>query len=223
MVNFEFYGLKGLVRVPQSLKEGEKLPVLLFLHGAGTRGNDLDLLLDNTFFQTTLKYKDFPFITIAPQCNKDSWFDHLHELKLLLKAITTDSRTDESRIYLMGNSMGGYGAWQLAMSCPEYFAAIVPICGGGMYWNAARLMYVPIWAHHGEKDPVVNVSESIKMVDAVNEKGGNARITIYEGVGHNAWGPTYENYEVFKWLLSNKNENPPLLTNENFKDSKLYG
>ena len=75
----------------------------------------------------------------------------------------------------MGASMGGYGTWQLAMSMPKFFAAIVPICGGGMYWNAGRLINTPIWAFHGAKDPTVLCVESEKMVNHVNALGGKAK------------------------------------------------
>ena len=122
----------------------------------------------------------------------------------------------------MGPSMGGYTSWALGMSMPEYFAAIVPICGGGMYWNAGRLINVPIWAFHGGKDSVVFVEESKKMVNAVNANGGNAKLTIYPENDHNAWSDTYSNYEVFEWLLSHKNENAKQLKNE-YTDQKIYG
>ena len=122
----------------------------------------------------------------------------------------------------MGASMGGYGTWQLAMSLPELFAAIVPICGGGMYWNASRLVNIPIWAFHGGKDTTVFKEESIKMVDAVNKCGGNAKITIYPENGHDAWSDTYKNPEVFHWLLSNTNKNSIELIDK-YKDSDIYG
>ena len=118
--------------------------------------------------------------------------------------------------------MGGYAAWQLAMSMPEYFAAIVPICGGGMYWNADRLVNVPIWAFHGEKDSAVLVEESVKMVNAFNQAGGNARLTVYPNTGHDAWSDTYCNPEVFEWLLAHKNKNMTCI-NEKYTDSNLYG
>ena len=100
--------------------------------------------------------------------------------------------------------MGGYAVWQLAMSMPAYFAAIVPICGGGMYWNAARLKNVPIWAFHGALDNVVHPRESINMVEAVNACGGNAKLTIVEDVAHMVWCDVYENREVFNWLLGHR-------------------
>jgi len=127
----------------------------------------------------------------------------------------------EDRVYLMGFSMGGYGTWQLAMSIPNMVAAIVPICGGGMYWNAGRLMNVPVWAFHGKEDALVYVEESEKMVRAVNKNGGKAKLTIYPECGHDSWSETYKNPEVFEWLLSKTNKTGEL--KQNFKDSKLYG
>jgi predicted peptidase len=118
--------------------------------------------------------------------------------------------------------MGGYATWQLAMSLPEYFAAIVPICGGGMYWNAGRLVNVPVWAFHGQKDPVVLPEESVKMVEAVKHNGGNARLTLYPENAHDAWSDTYRNPEVFEWLLTNENQNAMKLT-EQYKGSDIYG
>ena len=102
--------------------------------------------------------------------------------------------------------MGGYGAWQLGMSCPELFAAMIPICGGGMYWNTPRLKDVPVWAFHGDSDPVVLPRESEQLVFRVNQCLGKAKLTIYENTEHDAWTPTFNNPEVFKWLLSNKKE-----------------
>jgi predicted peptidase len=122
----------------------------------------------------------------------------------------------------MGASMGGYGSWQMAMSLPEYFAAMVPICGGGLFWNAARLVNVPVWAFHGGKDTVIPPEESMKMVDAVNAAGGNAKLTIYPDNDHNAWTDTYSNPEVFAWLLAHKNINTVSLSNP-YRNVQQYG
>ena len=102
--------------------------------------------------------------------------------------------------------MGGYTTWQLAMSRPEWFAAIIPICGGGMYWNAARLIHMGVWAFHGDIDGAVFTEESKKMTDAVNANGGNARLTVYENTGHDAWTRTFENKDVWAWLLLHKSK-----------------
>ena len=118
--------------------------------------------------------------------------------------------------------MGGYATWQLAMSMPECFAAIVPICGGGMYWNIWRIKDLPVWAFHGAKDTTVLVEESVKMVNALNDNGGCAKLTIYPENGHDAWSDTYSNPDVFAWLLQHTKK----IQGEYFdkySDSNIYG
>lgn len=218
----EFEKIKCVVRYPDGYKEGEKYPVILYLHGAGTRGNDLNMLRENLYFSETAKHENFPFISVAPQCCENTWFDLFETLKELSLYIFNKDFTDKEKFYLMGVSMGGYATWQLSMSLPEIFAAIVPICGGGMYWNAPRLVNVPVWAFHGGKDDVVFTEESVKMVDAVNKNGGNARLTIYPENKHDAWLDTYKNIKVFEWLLENVNKNANEIKDD-FKGSKIYG
>ncbi len=201
MENGVFNGMKYVLQLPEGYREGEKYPTLLFLHGSGTRGEDIELLRSNCFFKLIKEHKDLPFVCIAPQCKKNSWFDEFESLKAFVQFVTEQDFVDTKRLYLIGNSMGGYGSWELAMCCPEYFAAVVPICGGGMYWNAGRLKHLPIWAFHGEKDRVVFVEESRKMVDAVNKRGGNARLTLYPEAEHDSWTETYKNRELMLWLL----------------------
>ena len=218
----KFESLTYIVRFPYNYVDGEKYPVIFFLHGAGGRGNNIEVLKENPYFTLTEKHKDFSFITVAPQCSGESWFDLFEQVKRLLIKTANESFTDPERIYGMGASMGGYGTWQLAMSMPEYFAAIAPICGGGMYWLAYRLVNVPAWAFHGALDNVVNPEESIKMAAAVNNGGGNAKITIYPKNDHDAWSDTYSNREVFDWLLEQKNENAGQITNT-FEGSEIFG
>ncbi len=213
--------LKYVIRFPDGYNNEDRFPVIIFLHGAGTRGDDINVLKNNPYFNIINSNPNFPFITVAPQCSQDTWFDMFEQLKNFARKISSETFVDKSRIYLMGASMGGYGTWQLAMSMPELFAAIVPICGGGMYWNAYRLVNIPVWAFHGAKDTVVCKEESIKMVDAVNKCGGKAKLTIYPENGHDAWCDTYSNPEVFHWLLSNTNKNALELI-EKYADSSIY-
>jgi len=110
----------------------------------------------------------------------------------------------------------------LAMNMPSAFAAIIPICGGGMYWNAQRLTGTPIWAFHGDSDKVVYTEESVKMVEKVNAAGGSAMLTIYENTGHDSWTETYSDYKVFSWLLKHKNTYTEQSGNR-FNNSKVYG
>ena len=214
--------LQYAVRYPNNFNENEKYPVILFLHGAGGRGNDINVVLNNPYFTITEKDEDFPFITYAPLCSENTWFDLFAQLKKLVITITKDQHTDIERRYGIGASMGGYATWQIAMSMPECFAAIAPICGGGMYWNAGRLVNVAVWAFHGKKDTTVLPVESEHMVERVKACGGEANLTIYPENEHNAWTDTYSNPEVFKWFLKHKNSNSAQIQ-DMYKGSELWG
>ena len=218
-----FEGMQYIIRRPEGYREGEKYPVLLFLHGAGTRGRDIRVLENNPFFKLTAQHADLPFVTVAPLCHSETWFDLFETLKRLVAMIQAADFADPDRIYLMGASMGGYGTWQLAISMPEAFAAIVPICGGGMYWDAGRLKKVPVWAFHGDSDPTVFPEESVKMVNAVNKRGGSAKLTVYPDTKHDAWTATYQNREVFEWLLSHCRYSEGAKSDNSYADAKKFG
>ena len=136
----------------------------------------------------------------------DTWFDLFETLVRFAEAIAARPDVDSSRIYVMGASMGGFATWQIAMSRPDLFAAIIRICGGGMYWTAGRLKDMPVWAVHGKLDDTVFVEESEKMTAWMRRYGGDPKLTIYPENGHNAWSDTYGNREVFRWLLAHKRE-----------------
>lgn len=215
--------LQYLLRLPKGFQSTRQHPVILYLHGSGSRGKDPDAFVKTDAFQLTAEHENFPFLYIAPMCPPDTtWFDWMQELKDLIKEITSLPYADSSRFYGMGASMGAYGIWQLAMSVPDKFAAILPICGGGMYWNSKRLLNVPVWAFHGGKDTCVLPEESEKMVNAVNKHGGDAKLTIYPENTHNAWTDTYSNPEVFAWLLTHTNKND-LDTTDVYTDAVKFG
>lgn len=198
---YKFNELNYAVHLPPHLEA--RNPAILFLHGAGTRGGNIHLMEENPFFRSPSCICDHnsPFIVFAPQCYKDTWFDIFEQLQSFAHMLQEDPRVDPDRIYLVGASMGGYAVWQLAMSMPSVFAAIVPICGGGMNWNAKRISHLPIRAFHGKDDPVVPSVESIMMVDAVNRAGGNATLTLLDNVQHNSWDYAYSSKDLFDWLL----------------------
>lgn len=216
-----YEGMQYLITFPDGYEEGKKYPLIFLLHGAGSRGSKIEAIKDNKFYEYIKDIKNFSFIVVAPLCDANTWFDIYEKLKGMIVEQTKRPYVDKDRVYAMGSSMGGYAVWQLGMSMPEIFAAIVPMCGGGMYWNARRLINVPVWAFHGEKDTSVRVEESIKMVDTINAIGGNAKLTIYKDTFHDAWTPTYKNQEVYDWLLSITNDNSkelidPYLDPKNF-------
>ncbi|MBQ7293250.1 MAG: prolyl oligopeptidase family serine peptidase [Clostridia bacterium] len=197
-------GLRYLTRYPENFDPSKKYPTLLFLHGAGTIGNDLDKLAGNPFFEHVEKL-NLPCVIFSPQCNEGKvWFDLFERLEDFARTVLEFDFVDKERYYVVGASMGGYATWQLAMSLNDIFAAAIPICGGGIYWNAGRLKNTPVWAFHGENDPTVFCEDSVQMVEAINKRGGNAKLTIYPNTDHNSWDPTYGNPEVWEWLFSQR-------------------
>ena len=186
-------------------KAGRKWPFILFLHGAGERGNNLKRVKKHGVPKIVERRPDFPFIVLSPQCpDETTWWDHQRTLKLLLDEIVANYAVDEARIYLTGLSMGGYGTWSLAMAYPRLFAAIAPICGGGFPEFVSVLKSVPVWAFHGAEDKTVKLEASQRMVDALRACGGDVRFTVYPGVGHDSWTRTYDNPELYQWFLQHR-------------------
>lgn len=185
----------------------EKLPLFIYIHGAGGRGDDLEVL-HSLFITKIMDNRESPkTVYIAPQCHCDTWFELFDVLIEYIEDYVKKPYVDPDRVYIAGSSMGGYTTWQLIMSRPEIFAAAVPICGGGMYWNSPRIVNIPIWAFHGALDPVVRPEESIKMVGTINSCGGNARITIFPHASHNAWEPALNSPETWEWIYAQKRNN----------------
>ena len=200
--------LPYLLTIPQNYDpKGEYSPLILFLHGAGERGADLDRVkIHSPLNFANDNPDDFPFILVSPQCaTNHTWLNELKDLAALLDDITSRYNVDPERIYLTGLSMGGFGAWALATEYPTRFAAIVPICGGGESWAAPALKNIPTWAFHGDNDQVVPHARSEEMINALKRAGNqNAQLTTYPNVGHNAWTKTYANPKLYQWLLEFK-------------------
>lgn len=197
--------MKYVKYVPEHRNSG-KLPLFIYIHGAGGRGNDLSLVKAIGAMAEFDRGREVDAICIAPQCYAHTWFDIYEFLLEFLESMRNSEEVDQSRVYITGSSMGGYTTWQILQSHPEWFAAAIPVCGGGMYWNAPRLVKIPIWATHGALDTVVYPEETIKMVRAINGCGGNAKITIYPKCDHGAWHLTFASDEVWDWLFSQKRE-----------------
>ena len=213
--------LDYLAYVPDEAAQdpGKKWPTLIFLHGSGERGTNVWDVTKHGPPKIVKDKKDFGFIVISPQCPPgQSW--NSEAVVVLVKSVEQLYPIDPDRVYLTGLSMGGFGTWSTALTHPELFAAAVPICGGGNpgvllhFGQPAKLealKRLPIWAFHGVKDPTVPVAESQKMVKAVQDIGGNAKLTTYPEAQHDSWTETYANPELYRWLLEHdRKTNAPL-------------
>ncbi len=187
-------------------EDDAKWPLLLYLHGSGERGSNIELLKKNGMPKVLEDKTDLPLVVVSPQCPENSWWIlQLQDLKVFIDNITEQYRIDKTRIYLTGLSMGGYGTWHLAMAYPDKFAAIAPICGGGMSWNAGVLKDLPVWAFHGARDTIVPLIESENMVNALKKCGGNVNFTVYPEAEHDSWTETYHNPKLYEWFASHSN------------------
>ena len=201
--------LNYLLFLPDGYDENaeKKWPFILFLHGAGERGDDLERVKFHGPPKLIEQGKELPFIIASPQCPESSWWTTENEaLNALLDELVTKYSIDEDRIYLTGLSMGGFGTWSLAVTYPERFAAIAPICGGGDPKKANALKDIPIWVFHGAKDEVVSPEKSEEMVNALKEAGGDVQYTVYPEADHDSWTETYNNPKLYEWFLKHKRE-----------------
>jgi predicted peptidase len=184
---------------------GTSYPLILFLHGSGRRGDDIEQVSGYAIPKIAEEQDDFPFIAVSPQCPAQSfWQPELEAVEALMVDVIETYNVDESRICLTGNSMGGFGSWALAIRNPGLFAAVAPICGGGDPDTVAILKDVPVWNFHGAKDAAVDPEQSQAMVDALEAAGGDVKYTLYPNLGHDSWTVTYANPELYEWFLSHR-------------------
>jgi predicted peptidase len=226
--NIQFHGAqyRYQIFVPSEWNSKTKWPVILFLHGAGERGDDGLFSTAIGLANAIRRYrKPFPAVAVFPQCREGrSWTEpEMGELAIAaLEATIKEFDGDAEQIYLTGLSMGGFGTWSLASRFLGKFAAIAPICPGvkalAAYPDiapvstaadpyaevAAKIGKTPVWIFHGGADPAVPVEESRRMNEALKAAGGNVRYTEYEGVGHSAWDKAYAEPEFFPWLFAQK-------------------
>jgi predicted peptidase len=192
--------------LPKNYDPTKEYPLVLFLHGAGERVQDPH----QAMFHGYMKYvreqgKEYPFIFIAPQCIGNAyWGSYTESLSAFLDFILETYAVDRRRVYLTGLSMGGTGTWMFAMARPNTFAAIMPVCGSGIYWNVANLLKTPIYMVHGDCDTCVPISNSVEMLTSINSRGGNAKLKICYGVGHDAWNYAYTDDSLLEWMLSQR-------------------
>jgi predicted peptidase len=191
----------------QQENKDKQWPLLLFLHGMGERGDDLERVGHHALPRLISEGQDFPFIILSPQCPRDKRWqdaDMVELLSALLDEIERACNVDPDRVLVTGLSMGGFGTWALIQSHPQCFAAAVPICGGGDPARADAIRHLPIWVFHGEKDDVVPFHYSQRMVDALKACESDVRFTVYPDVRHNSWDPAYATPELYSWLLAQR-------------------
>jgi predicted peptidase len=213
-----------LLKIVNERITNSKIPIILFLHGAGERGTDnrknLEIAIP-TLVNSITKSKKSCYI-LAPQCPendkwvKTDWKRESHKtdsiinwplkyaVLILDSLLTTNNSIDKTKIYLIGISMGGFGTWELIERFPNKFAAAIPVCGGGDTSNTEAFRSTPIWAFHGRKDNLVKVSRTIDMIRSINKDINKAKITIFENDGHLFWDNVFKNEKVKNWLFLNK-------------------
>lgn len=210
-VGYSFHYLKY---VPKNAAPDEKLPLIIYMHGAGERGvtdgSELDAVSRHGYFKYIKEGKEYPVMMVAPQCPANSyWGSYIESLNRFLDHIIAENDVDVTRVYLTGNSMGGTATWLWAQDNAERFAAIAPICGEGISWYGGRLSDLPVRVFHGDCDTVVSPHQSLAMVSAINLYGkkANASLTLFPGVDHNSWDPAYDD-SLIEWFLEHRNNRP---------------
>ena len=195
-------------------------PLVIFLHGAGERGNDNEAQIKHIkdLFLDSKNRVKFPCFVLAPQCAKDQWWAKHNtdgsmrksptlSMKLVIELVDkigSEFPIDLSRVYITGVSMGGYGAWDLLARFPYKFAAGVPVCGGGDERTVVNIKHIPVWAFHGAKDTLVPPSRSRSMIKALQNAGGSPVYTEYPDIAHNSWVPAYREPNLLPWLFKQK-------------------
>ncbi len=205
---------------PQNFDPLKKYPVVLFLHGAGERGNDNEMQLSNGVknFASPENYEKYQAFVVAPQCaEKYRWVEtdwklpshimpdtpslYMAKTMKLLDSLCKLTYIDTNRIYITGLSMGGFGTWDAISRWPNKFAAAVPLCGGADTAKASLIKNIPLWVFHGALDKVVLTIRSRNMVAALKKAGGNPIYTEYPDLAHGIWAKTYANPKLYEWLF----------------------
>lgn len=187
-----------------SADRAKRWPLLIFLHGSGERGDDVAKVKVHGPPKIADRDPGFPFVTVSPLLGADQDWD-IAKLDALLDHVVKRLRIDPTRIYLTGLSRGGHASWRWTIAEPKRFAAVAPVAGRGNAGEACRLMDLPVWAFHGDRDDVVPPEGSFAMARAIRACGGrNVRLTIYPDLGHNAWDPAYDDPALYAWLLEHR-------------------
>lgn len=221
----EFLGLQYRFYVPERMQPGARYPLIVWLHDIAGVGNDNLRQIEDTndagshiWIQPEIQAKH-PAFVVAPQCPIGwLWVNFLSRTpsrKLwiavkLIDAIKREYPIDPDRVYIVGQSMGGYAVWALLGARPNDFAAAIPVAGGGSVSKASQFAGVPVWAFHGRRDPLIPIHESRRMIDALQRAGAHPRITEFERLGHSQsfWREVFRQPELVDWLFAQKRASP---------------
>ncbi len=206
-------------------EKGVKIPLVLFLHGAGERGDDNESQLAHIapILSAAEQQEKHPAILVFPQCPEEGYWAHVNrgegqwtvkssetptpsmaKVIQLLDRLLEDPKVDRTRVYLSGLSMGGFGTFDLLSRRPELFAAAVPICGGADTMKVSAYSDIPLWNFHGALDPVVPVELSQEFMSSFIEAGGNPRYTEYHDGEHDVWNRAYQEEQLIPWLFKQR-------------------
>ncbi|HEA29372.1 MAG TPA: phospholipase [Leeuwenhoekiella sp.] len=220
--------LKYRILYPDNFSENETYPLMLFLHGAGERGNDNEkqLVHGSKLFLDSLNRRKFPAVVVFPQCPQDDYWSNadvdrsaggvklqfknggkptqaLSQVINLLDSLKNRSFIDKNRIYVGGLSMGGMGTFEILYRKPNTFAAAIAICGGASPETAsAYAKTTPVWIFHGSLDDVVNPNYSLKMAEALLKAGAHPKMNLYDNANHNSWDYAFAEPELLPWIFS---------------------
>ena len=195
------------IYLPPDYEQRDDWPLLVFLHGAGERGSDMEKVKVHGPPKLVAEGKYFPFVIVSPQCSRFFWW-YADPVAELTRKVANSYKIDKNRIYLTGLSMGGYGTWATVAKHPDLYAAIAPICGGGDPTKVAAHQHVPTWTFHGAREKVVKLKESEAMIEALTAAGAQPNFTGYPEAGHDSWTETYENPKLYEWFLSHSKKSP---------------
>ena len=194
-----------ITNLPADFNSEQPSPLLIFLHGSGERGEDIEKVkVHGPPKLAANDSRSFPAILISPLCPKDvSW--NVDRLEATLSEVKSKYNIDASRIYLTGLSMGGYGTMAWAYQHPEHFAALAPICGGTVNEKRTEaIKSIPLWAFHGAKDQVVPIDKTNEYIASLRAAGADPKYTIYPEAYHDSWTETYDNPELWEWMFAQK-------------------
>lgn len=205
--------------VPPAYDKRRTYPLVLWLHGGAGRGNDnlKQIQGGNTsgshVWTKAENQSRHPCFVVAPQCPENEQWTTIEtvrttaQLRLAIEVVADLQKRfslDARRLYITGQSMGGFGTWAAIAEHPQMFAAAIPVCGGGDETQASKLVDVPVWAFHGEKDKAVSVERSRNMIAAIKKAGGTPKYTEYKGAGHVIWNEVFNEPDLLSWVFAQK-------------------